>query len=44
MADRSLFSFPKKNFIFVQKTSVFLKKDKDYLHYNLESPPLLAIN
>lgn len=44
MADRSLFSFLKKNFIFVQKTSVFLKKDKDYLHYNLESPPLLAIN
>ena len=29
MADRSLFSFQKKSSFFLQKTSVFLKKDKE---------------
>ncbi|MBE6317222.1 MAG: hypothetical protein E7078_11380 [Bacteroidales bacterium] len=38
MADRSLFSFQKKSSFFVQKTPVFLKKDKENAFFQLLTP------
>ena len=38
MADRSLFSFQKKSSFFLQKTSVFLKKDKENASFQLLTP------
>jgi len=38
MADRSLFSFQKKSSFFVQKTPVFLKKDKENASFQLLTP------
>jgi len=38
MADRSLFSFQKKTSFFLQKTSVFLKKDKENASFQLLTP------
>ena len=37
MPDRSLFSFPKKSSFFLQKTPVFLKKDKGNASFHLVS-------